>query len=62
MAPKQKGVTWQEGHDHQTRLDKDHHEQQGVNPQTMVTHKSLQVFVDVQNKVQEKGDEFHGIG
>jgi hypothetical protein len=28
----------------------------------MVTHKSFEVSIDVQDKVQEKGDEFHGIG
>jgi hypothetical protein len=28
----------------------------------MVAHKSLQVAVDVQDEVQEKGDEFHGTG
>ena len=59
---KQQRVPGQKRHDHHAGFNKNDQKQQGVNPPAVVLHKHLQVFVYVQDEVEQERNEFHGPG
>ena len=49
----------QKGHDHHAGFHKHDQEQQRVHPHAVALHERLQVFVYVQNEIDQKGHYFH---
>ena len=55
----QQGVAGQEGEHHQTGLAEDDQEQDRVDPGAVLGRESRQMHVEVQDDVDECGEEFH---
>ena len=55
----QQRIPRQKGHDHHTGFHKHDQEQQRVHPHAVALHERLQVFVYVQNEIDQKGHYFH---
>ncbi len=57
----QQRVTGQERHNHHAGFHKHDQEQQGVHPHAVSTREGFQVFVHVEDEVDQKSDDFHRV-
>ena len=59
LPPQTERIARQKRRDHQTRLAKDDHEQDGVGPDAVVVDDVGQVFIEVEEDIGEPGEPVH---